>query len=176
MRRFQSHGTGEVRPEQFRRVGENFVLEAGALVFHPERISLGTNVYVGHAAILKGYHRSEMVIGDDVWIGQQCFLHSAGGLTIGNRVGIGPGVRVITSYHREEGYATPILESELVFAPVTIGDDCDIGVSAVILPGVTIGRGVQVGAGAVVASDLPDHCVAVGMPARVIRQRPERAS
>ena len=46
--RHKSHGTGEFRPEQFRAVGPDCVFEAGVLVFHPENITLGRNVYVGH--------------------------------------------------------------------------------------------------------------------------------
>ncbi|HEX7707857.1 MAG TPA: DapH/DapD/GlmU-related protein, partial [Thermoanaerobaculia bacterium] len=89
---------------------------------------------------------------------------------------IGPGVRILTSRHREEGWATPILESALEFAAVRIGAGSDIGAGATILPGVTIGRDVQVGAGAVVTADLPDRVVAAGVPARVLRERPERTS
>ena len=98
-RRHRSHGTGLFEPSQFRALGEGCVFEPGVMVFHPENISLGRNVYVGHQAILKGYYRNEMVIGEQTWIGQQCFFHSAGGLTIGARVGIGPGVKIITSVH-----------------------------------------------------------------------------
>jgi len=53
---------------------------------------------------------------------------------------------------------------------VRIGDGSWIGHGAVILPGVTIGRHVVVGANSVVTSDIPDFSVAVGSPARVIRQ------
>ena len=60
-----------------RALGVDCVFEAGVLVFHPENIRLGRNVYVGHQAILKGYYRNEMVIGDETWIGQQCFFHFA---------------------------------------------------------------------------------------------------
>lgn len=176
MRRFSSHGTGEINRDQFRNLGENVIFEAGVLVFHADKITIGTNVYVGHYSILKGYRKSEMVIGDDVWIGQQVFFHSAGGLFVGDRVGVGPGVRIITSYHRDEGWAKPILDSALEFAPVTIGPDSDIGVGAVILPGVTVGRGVQIAAGAVVTMDVPDYVVAAGVPAKVIRQREEHVS
>jgi acetyltransferase-like isoleucine patch superfamily enzyme len=176
MRRFSTHGTGEFSNDQFRKLGENVIFEAGVLVFHPETVTIGTNVYIGHYSILKGYHKNELVIGNDVWIGQQVFVHSGGGLSIADRVGIGPGVRIITSRHRETGREVPILDSPLEFAPVEIGPDCDIGVGAVILPGVTIGRGVQIAAGAVVAADIPDYAVAAGVPAKVIRLRPERAS
>jgi acetyltransferase-like isoleucine patch superfamily enzyme len=172
-RRHESHGTGAFTPSQFRRIGADCVLEPGMMVFHPENISLGDNVYVGHYAILKGYYKNELIIGDQSWIGQQCFLHSAGGLTIGARVGIGPGVRVITSVHKEQGRGVPVLFSRVETAPVTIEDDADVGVGSIVLPGVTIGRGAIVGAGAVVNRSVPPFAVAAGVPARVLRFRPE---
>ena len=139
---------------------------------HPENIERGRNVYVGHQTILKGYHRNRMRIGDETWIGQQCFFHSAGGITIGARVGIGPGVRIITSTHAEAGRDVPILSAPIELAPVVIEDDCDIGVGAIVLPGVRIGKGAQIGAGAVVTEDVPPYSVAMGVPAKVTRERP----
>jgi len=171
-RTHRSHGTGSFAPEQFRSLGEDCVFEAGVLVFHPENISLGRNVYVGHYAILKGYYRNEMTIGDGTWIGQQCFFHAAAGLTIGARVGIGPGVRIITSVHQEAGRDVPVLFSPIEMAPVTIEDDADLGVGSIILPGVTVGKGAIVGAGAVVTADVPPYAVVAGVPAKVLRYRP----
>ena len=52
----RSHGTGAFTPDQFARLGDNVVFEAGVLVFHPETIEIGAEVYVGHQTILKGYH------------------------------------------------------------------------------------------------------------------------
>jgi acetyltransferase-like isoleucine patch superfamily enzyme len=66
----------------------------------------------------------------------------------------------------------PILSSPIQFAPVIIEDDCDLGVGVVVLPGVRIGKGAQIGAGAVVAEDVPAYSVAIGVPAKVTRQRP----
>ena len=171
MKRYASHGTGMFRRHEFGALGDNVVFEPGVLVFHPENIRLGNNVYVGHNAILKGYFKGEMVIDDGTWIGQQCFFHSAGGLRIGARVGIAPGVRILTSTHSDPGPDRPIMDGAIEFAAVRIGDGCDLGVSSVILPGVTLGRGVQVGAGAVVTCDLPDQAVAAGVPAKVLRFR-----
>ncbi len=148
------------------------VFEPGVLVFHPETIEIDDDVYVGHYAILKGYHQNRMVIGARSWIGQQCFLHSAGGITIGVRVGIGPGARILTSTHELPlDPATPIMDGALRVAKVVLEDGCDIGVGATILPGVTVGRGAQIGAGAVVAHDVPPGAIAAGVPARVIGQR-----
>lgn len=168
---YRSAGSGAVDRKSFAAIGSNVVLEAGVMVFHPENISLGENIYVGHQTILRGYYRNRLVIGDNTWIGQHCFIHSAGGVTIGRNVGIGPGVKILSSFHQEEGTDVPILFSELSFASVTIDDDCDLGTGSIILAGVHIGRGVQVGAGAVVTHDVPDNAVVAGVPAEILRMR-----
>jgi acetyltransferase-like isoleucine patch superfamily enzyme len=173
MKQFASHGSGEIDRSAFARLGDNVVFEPGAMVFHPGNIEIGSNVYVGHYAILKGYFRNRMVIGDNVWIGQQCLLHSAGGLVIGDNVGIGPGVRITSARHRELGRSESILFAELDTAPVELGEGCNIGVNSVILSGVKVGKGAQVGAGAVVVEDVPDFAIVAGVPARLLRYRPE---
>lgn len=168
----QTHGSGHFTPADLAACGEGCVFEEGVRVFHPDRVFVGAHVYVGHDAILKGYHAGTMVIGDGTWIGQQCFFHAAGDLRIGRNVGVGPGVKIITSAHAEAGRAVPILHAPVAFAPVTIEDDADLGVGAIVLPGVTVGRGAQVGAGAVVTRDVPAYSVVAGNPARVLRERP----
>lgn len=170
---YKSHGTGRFTPEQFKALGRNVVFEEGVLVFHPENISLGSNIYVGHQTILKGYYQNEMVIGDNTWIGQGCFFHSAGGLRIGQNVGLGPHVKIITSRHEEEGLDVPILFSRIEMAQVVIEDDCDLGIGSMVLPGVTIGRGSQVGAGAVVTKNVEPYSIVTGVPARLLKKRGE---
>ena len=170
--RHRSHGTGAFRPEQLRALGPDCVLEPGVLIFHPENVALGRNVYVGHYAILKGYYKNQLEVGDESWIGQQCFLHAAGGLRIGRKVGVGPGVRIITSVHQEAPRGVAILDAAVDFAAVVVEDEADLGVGAILLPGVTVGRGAQVGAGAVVTRDVPAYAVVAGAPARVIGARP----
>lgn len=171
MKRFASHGNGRWDRTQFASLGNDVVIEAGVLVFHPENITLGDNVYVGHQTILKGYWKNRLEVGADTWIGQQCFLHSAGGIVLGRGVGVGPGVRILTSRHMDPWPEPTIMEGAIEFGAVEIGDGSDLGVGATILPGVRIGRGVQVGAGAVVAQDVPNFVVVAGVPARVLRHR-----
>jgi acetyltransferase-like isoleucine patch superfamily enzyme len=170
-RQYRSHGSGEVDRGRFRRLGTNVILEPGVLVFHPERIDIGDNVYVGHQAVLKGYHRSDLIIGPDTWIGQGCFLHAGGGLHIGRAVGIGPMVKVLTSAHRDDRRDVPVLFQDLAFAPVHIADGSDIGVGAVLLPGVHVGEGAIVGAGSIVTASVPPYEVWAGVPARRVRAR-----
>jgi acetyltransferase-like isoleucine patch superfamily enzyme len=169
--RNRSHGTGEFRPEQLAQLGPNCVIEAGVLIFHPENVYLGSNVYVGHQTILKGYYKNQLRVGDETWIGQQCFFHAGGGIEIGNQVGIGPGVKILTSAHGEGGRQVAIYNAPVEFKPVVVEDHADIGVGAILLPGVTVGRGAQVGAGSVVTEDVPAYHVVAGVPARVLRER-----
>lgn len=56
-----------------------------------------------------------------------------------------------------------------VLGRVRIGNGVQLGTNAIVLPGVTIGHFSIVGAGAVVTGDLPDHCTAVGVPAKIIK-------
>ena len=73
-----SHGSGAFDPKDLARLGTGVCFEPGVLVFHPENVEIGDEVYVGHQAILKGYWKNRLVVGDRSWIGQQCFLHAAG--------------------------------------------------------------------------------------------------
>ena len=162
----KSHGTG-LPPWDFREIGDGVIFETGVLCFHPENITLGDEIYLGHYSIIKGYYNNQMLIGSGSWIGQNAFLHSAGGLKIGKKVGIGPGVKILTSSHKlSEGINLPILDRPLEFAAVEIDDGCDIGTNAVILPGVRLGKNVQVGAGAVVTKSYPNESVIKGVPAK----------
>lgn len=164
-----SHGTGLISREELSACGASVIIEPGALIFHPENVEIGDEVYIGHYAILKGYYQNTLRIGARSWIGQGAFLHSAGGLHIGERVGIGPGVKIITSKHEiPRDPRIPVMDGPLLFAPVTLEDGCDIGVGAIILPGVTVGRRAQVGAGAVVTHDVPAGAIVVGVPARPV--------
>lgn len=171
MRKFSTHGDGSFEMADFKAIGENVILEKGVLVFHPETIEIGDNVYVGHGTMLKGYPGGSITISSNTWIGQQCFFHGAGGLTIGSGIGIGPGVRIITSDHEEDGTGGPVLAMPLVFRPVVLENHCHIGMSATILPGVTVGKLARVAAGAVVTTNVPDGATVAGVPAKTISQK-----
>ena len=87
---------------------------------------------------------------------------------IGDNVMIGPNVLITTVGHPLSPKGR---RAHLAIAkPVEIGDDVWIGGNVTILPGVKIGRNVVIGAGAVVSHDIPDNSVAVGVPARVVKQ------
>jgi acetyltransferase-like isoleucine patch superfamily enzyme len=101
-------------------------------------------------------------------------MHSAGGIRIGARAGIGPRVMILTSTHGETPPPAVVLDAPLEFAPVEIGAGCDVGIGAILLPGARIGDGAQIGAGAVVTGEVPPGAVAAGVPAKVLRRRGDR--
>ena len=87
-------------------------------------------------------------------------------------------MKIYTGFHsldaRERWQHGPDGKLHLVtkVAPVAIGNDVWIGGNATILPGVRIGSNVVIAAGAVVDKDIPDNCVAGGVPAKVIKLLP----
>jgi acetyltransferase-like isoleucine patch superfamily enzyme len=167
----RSHGDGRWEPADLGALGSGVVFERDVLIFNAPHVRIGDDVYVGHRTMLKGDTRGELVLEDGVWVGQDCYFQSAGGIRIGARTGVGPRVMVLTSVHEETPWPQPIIDAPLRFAPVTIGAGSDIGIGAILLPGTTIGTGVQVGAGAVVSGTVPDGAVVAGVPARVLRLR-----
>jgi maltose O-acetyltransferase len=97
-----------------------------------------------------------------------CYLVDNGAITIGDGALIGPGVHLNTASHPLDAAsrATAIDHAH----PIVIGARAWIGAGAIVLGGVTIGDEAVIGAGAVVTKDIPPRTVAVGSPARVIRE------
>jgi len=89
-------------------------------------------------------------------------------ITIGDDVQIGPNVQLLTPVHPVE--PEPRRNKLEAGKPITIGNNVWLGGGAIVCPGVTIGENTVVGAGAVVTRDLPASVLAVGNPARVIRE------
>lgn len=102
-------------------------------------------------------------IGDYTAINRRTEIMCYERVTIGKRCGIGWDVQIMdTAEHSMDGGP--------VSAPVTIGDDVWIGIQVLVLQGVTIGEGAIIGARSVVTRDIPARALAVGSPARVIRE------
>ena len=153
-----------------RGAGHGLAVSRGALAKHLETFVIGDGVFIGEHALIQGRFDGRCEIGNRVWIGPHSYLHACD-LVIEDDVGWGPGAKVLGSEHTGRPLDVPIIQTDLEIRPVRIGAGADIGVNAVILPGVTIGAGAIVGAGAVVTTDVPPNAVVAGVPARVIRMR-----
>jgi acetyltransferase-like isoleucine patch superfamily enzyme len=153
-----------------KRFGNGVQIGRGAIVKHPETIEIGDGVFVGEQSFLQGRCDGTCVIGDYAWLGPHGYF-DARALEIGEYVGWGPGAKVLGSEHTGLPADVPITRTDLVIAPVRIGPWADVGVNAVVLPGVTVGKGAIVGAGAVVTKDVPAFAIVAGVPARFMRWR-----
>lgn len=107
-------------------------------------------------------------IGARTFINYGAVLLDVARIVIGEDVQFGPNVQLLTPTHPLEAEARR-LKYEAA-APITIGNNVWLGGGVIVVPGVSIGDNTVVGAGAVVTKDLPANVVAVGNPARVIRQ------
>ncbi len=146
------YGEGGIRIGRDTMIGPYVSLSAGMVpgqaLLHDGVVTIGDRCVIGRGSSIVGHYRIE--IGDDVWTG--------------------PGVYVTDQNHGVDDPDLPIgVQAPAPERPVRIGAGSWLGAGVVVLPGVTIGRHVAVGAGAVVTADLPDRCVAAGVPARVVR-------
>ncbi|MGB8167502.1 MAG: acyltransferase [Chthoniobacteraceae bacterium] len=112
---------------------------------------------------------ARIVIGTNVYLNRDTFLDASELLEIGADTMIGPGCYLTDHDHVFNATDAPGA-LPLVSAPTRIGARCWLGARVIVLKGVIIGDGTVVGAGAVVTKSLPARVVAVGNPARVLRQ------
>ena len=131
--------------------------------------AFGSGCVLDHGFTLEVAGR--LTVGDRTVFGHHCTVAADDRVTIGRGCLIGELVSIRDHDHAFEATDVPILDQGRRTAPVVLGDDVWVGAKATITSGVTIGDGAVVGAHAVVTRDLPAGCVAVGIPARVVRMR-----
>ena len=165
-RRFGAFGDGSaicfppttIMNEQYIRIGSGTMigpyvaLSAGMVpgqrCISETVVSIGDRCLIGRGSGIVGHLSIE--IGDDVWTGHHVYITD-----------------------QNHGYDDPDLPISMQVQPerpVKVGAGSWLGHGSVILPGATIGRNVVIGANSVVTGTIPDHSIAVGAPARVIRR------
>lgn len=112
--------------------------------------------------------------GSNITIGARTFVNyhltalDVAPITIGEDCQIGPNVQLLTPTHPVE--PQPRRDKLEAARPIVIGDNVWLGGGAIVLPGVTVGENAVIGAGAVVTRDVPANVVALGNPARPVRE------
>ncbi len=110
-------------------------------------------------------------IGEHTTLNEFVVIDGSGKVEIGNWVRIAHRTSILSSGHNFKNRDIPIAKQELILNPIVIEDDVWIGCDVKILKGVRIGKGSVIGAGSVVTKDIPPYSIAVGIPAKVIKQR-----
>ncbi len=157
------------------QLGKGCYLDEGVYIHAtPRGVQIGRDTIVMHGAILHVYNFRELPnagirIGDDCLIGEYTVIRGQGGVTIGDRVYTSPMTQIIAVNHIFNNPDQPFINQGITAEGIIIEDDVWLGSAAIVTDGVRIGKGAVVAAGAVVTKDIPAHCVAAGVPAKVIK-------
>lgn len=139
--------------KKFGRFGKNSSVRPGVYAVATKKIFIGNNVTLRPGTMLHADPRD-----------------GGASILIEDKVLIGSSVHIYVDTHAFDNIELPIYDQGFYDSKdVILKEGCWIGANVVILPGVTIGRNAVVGAGAVVTKSVPDFCVAVGNPAKVIK-------
>lgn len=175
-------------------IGENTTVDENAKILAYEKFTIGKNSIIRKNAQFKArsIEIGEFFYSDDnpiplviggggsdrptarIKIGNRCVMHDSFinvcmPVEIGDNVGLSPGSAIIT-----HGFWNPVIEGYWAeFAGVKIGRNVIVGYRALILPGVSIGDYCTVGAGSVVTKSIPPYCIIGGVPAKVIKTKPD---
>lgn len=128
-------------------------MDSTAFITAPIYCDYGYNLYMGH--------NSYMNFG--------CVLLDGMPVHIGKNTLVGPNVQFYTASHPTDSELR--IQGPEFSVGITVGEDCWIGGSAVILPGITIGDRCIIGAGSVVTKDVPDDSTVGGNPARILKSK-----
>lgn len=172
-------------------------IEAGVRLAYTSNIRLGNGVYLDRGVYLHALPGG-ITIGDETFlmhhtmfhvfnfrnlpqagisVGQNCFfgefnvIRGQGGVTIGNDVYTGPMVQIVAVNHVYTDPNRPIREQGITAKGIVIEDDVWLGANVTVVDGVTIGRGSIIGAGSVVTGNIPPYSIAVGTPAKPVKNR-----
>lgn len=166
----------------FAEFGARTVIQPPIRVSGERRIALGNDVFIGSNSWLQALAHDDpepaIRIGDGTSVAGQLVVSALGSIVLGQRVLVARNVYIADHAHEHGRFGVAILDQGLSEpAPVEIEDGAWLGQNVVVGPGVRVGRGAVVGANSVVLTDVPDRCLAVGAPARIVQElRPQRAA
>jgi acetyltransferase-like isoleucine patch superfamily enzyme len=175
------------RPEDYFSFGDGVVISPDCEIEHPGCVSLGNDVRLERLVWLipiletsVSNRTPKLIIDDGSSIGRMTVISAINRVEIGKRVLIGPRVHIADCNHNYEDITQPVNDQGWAEPGQTIiRDQAWIGVNTVIIASrgktLEIGRHSIIGANSVVTGSVPDYCVAVGSPARVIRRYSEQS-
>lgn len=176
------------------RVGRNVTFGANVVLRHPHKIRIGDDVFVDDGCVLdaKGTTNTGITIGDGVFIGRHtilsckngdividdhanigfnCEVFSGGRVRVGKHVLVAAYTYLVGGDHEHARTDVPVLYQGRIARGIEVDDHVWLGAHVVVSDGARVGRDAIIGAGAVVTGAIEPFQVAVGVPARSIRDR-----
>lgn len=152
--------------------GSNLKIDRNLQIEGHNALRLGDGVFLFGGSHFVAHHSNPITVGDRSHIGRNSVLAGLGGISIGDDCLISSGVLIYSiTQNVEKDPLNVIRENGNLKKPVSIGNDIWIGAGATILPGVTVGDHAIIAAGAVVTKDIRPWQIAVGVPAKSIKDR-----
>ncbi|MEO9319779.1 MAG: acyltransferase [Nitrososphaera sp.] len=151
------------------RIGDGVNIKERSVLNAFRGISIGDRTIIDRDVFVGGMQseKSELAVGSDCVILYRSYLNTTRKITIGNGTGVGGYVRIFT----HSAWQNALTGNPVRFADVNLGNDVWIAWDITIMPGVTVHDKATVGTGALVTKDIPPDCIAVGVPARVVKDR-----
>ncbi len=185
-------------PRVLKAVGRGVVFGRNVTLRHPHKISIGNNSVIDDNAVLdaKGENNRGIHIGQNVYIGRNTILScKEGSISLNDYCNISANCSLLSETEIKLGkycflagncylvaggnHSFKQLDTPIMFQPsfsrggISIDQDVWLGAGVIVLDGCRIGKGCVMGAGAVVTESIPSYSIAVGMPARRIKDRAE---
>ncbi|RUT01207.1 hypothetical protein DSM106972_067580 [Dulcicalothrix desertica PCC 7102] len=135
------------------------------------RISFGSEVEIQQGVNFQALNDTQIIIDNDVLLGPYVSIAGPGNIRIGKSCMIAAKSGIYANNHIFSDLTIDIALQGVTRKGIVIEDDCWLGHGVTVLDGVIIGKGSVIGAGSVVTKDIPPYSVAVGIPARVIKNR-----
>jgi acetyltransferase-like isoleucine patch superfamily enzyme len=168
--------TATLYASRLRRLGKRSIVQT-PLFWTPECIEIGNDVLIWPGCRIEGITEHpgttflpSIVIEDHVNFQQGCHVTCAGQLQIGAGTSLLYGTLVTDIDHAYEAVGISVATQPLIVRRTRIGRDCFVGAGARIQAGTILGDHCIVGTNAVVRGTFPNHCVIVGVPARIVKR------
>ncbi len=156
------------------RIGDNVVIDDNCVLDAKgdgnNGITIGNGVFIGKNTILT-CHDGDIVLEDNVNIGFNCVISSLSSIVVKKNNLLASFVYLVGGDHIADRTDVPVLFQGRTSKGIVIGENCWLGAQVTVLDGSVIGRDCIIGANAVVNGEIPDFSIAVGTPARVLRDR-----
>ncbi len=186
-------------PLLFNKTGKGLIVGRNVVIRHPDKIEIGDNVTIDDNCLLdaRGAGSEGIVLEDGVIVNRNCMLQAKSGpIRLGTRTSLGSnsvvvslsgvdigeavltagGIYISAGAYRFGDTDIPVMDQgAYTEGPIRIGSKSWLGTCSIVLDGITIGDGAVIGAGSVVTRDIADHCIAVGVPAKVIRNKTDQS-
>lgn len=160
---------------RFKRLGHLSFIDRPLKINGSENISIGSKVLIQYKSWiaclpLTGKINPELKIGDGTIIGNFNHIYATSRIEIGEKVLTADKVYITDNLHAYEDISTPIINQKIKqIDEVSIGEGTWLGENVAVI-GASIGKNCVIGTNSVVTRNIPDYCVAVGVPAKIIKR------